>query len=381
MRYGTVMGFPVVVHPTWLIVFALLIVSLVSSISIPDVERLPGAESLAVGALVVVLFIGSMVAHELAHATVARRRGVADPRVRLLTPGGAESDTRIEPARSEFAIAIAGPVVSLLIGIVCVALALAIPADAEGTLALVYWTLLWVGLANLVLAAFHLIPAVPLDGGRIVRAMALSRSGDRSSATRVAAVIGRAFGYGLVGGGLVLVAVSPQIFVGIWLILLGWFTGRLARGSVERQRVGELTAGLTVSDLIDPDVPSVPAAVTLDTLLSQDERDVRSGGVYTVVDGEDVLGVIETRPLRRTLWGRQGEQRVGDIATPLSEVSGLTPTTALVNAVDRFETEGKDVLVVIDSAGEASLAGVLRRATVLERLRARQAVPVPGLDR
>ena len=109
MRYGNVLGFPVVVHPAWLIVFALLIVSLVSSISIPGVARLPDAESLAVSAIVVVLFIGSMLAHELAHALVARRRGVPEPRIRLLTPGGVESDARIESARSELLIALAGP--------------------------------------------------------------------------------------------------------------------------------------------------------------------------------------------------------------------------------------------------------------------------------
>ena len=380
MRYGNVLGFPVVVHPTWLIVFALLIVSLVSSVSIPGVARLPDAESLVVGALVVVLFIASMVAHELAHAIVARRRGVLEPRIRLLTPGGAESDVGVETARTELIVAIVGPLTSVVIAGTCLGLAAVLPAAGEGTLTLVFWTLLWAGLANLVLAGFHLMPAVPLDGGRAVRALALAWTHDSGSATRIAAAVGRAFGIGLVGSGLIFIFVSPEIFVGIWLVLLGWFTSRLANGSVERQRMGELTAGLTVSDLIDPDVPTVPAAVTLNTLLREEDLDPRNSGVYTVMDGDEVVGVIETRSLRRSIWGRQGEQRVGDIAIPLDALTGLSPSTALMSAVERFEIEGTDVLMVVESAGEATLMGVLRRATVLERLRKGQAVVASGID-
>jgi CBS domain-containing protein len=142
----------------------------------------------------------------------------------------------------------------------------------------------------------------------------------------------------------------------------------------QRQRLGDLTAGMTVADVVDSDIPSVPGALTLDTLLTQDARERGSAGVYTILDGDRVAGILETASLRRSIWGRQGERRVAEVASPLAEVHGLPPGAPLIRAVEQFEAERTDVVVVVEPVQPPRLVGVIRRAAVLERLSARQAL-------
>lgn len=373
MRSGTFLGFPYTVHPVWLLVFAILLVSLVTSLSGSATAQLSTPAALVVGSLVVALFVISIVAHELSHAVMTRRLGLPGARIQLATIGRpVESEPDPIAPGGEFVVAVAGPVLSAIVGLLLVAAASVVPTGSDEAVLAVYWSCLWLGLANLVLAAFHLVPVLPLDGGRIVRAgvWTLTRDLDRASATT--AFVGRMFGYLVIGGGLFL-AMSIDIIFGLWMVLLGWFTTRLARGSLDRRRMERLTQGLTVADATDTDPATIPPSLAVATLLREDEEQ-GGQGVYPVVDGEIVLGVVFTSRLRRPFRRPPADERVRDVLIPIERAPSLEADEPLIRAVERLELTRGDGLPVLSRDDPGRVYGVVTRARVLDRLRARQLV-------
>ena len=373
MRTATLFGFPVMVNPAWLLVFALLIVSLVTSVAGTGPAMLPGEAALGVSAVVVVLFVASVVAHELTHALVARRRGLPIRPIQLLTLGQ-PVETEPEPTSplTEVLVAASGPLVSAVIGGGLLLVALAFPADTAQPLSLVYWTVYWLALAYLVLAVFHLVPVLPLDGGRLVRAVAWRIGGDLDRGTRGASVVGRPFGYAVVGSGL-FVALFVELFLGIWLVLLGWFSGRLSRTAVDRRRMERLTAGLTVEDATDTSPAVVPPSLTVVTLMEQDEQN-GGPGIYPVFEGERLLGVIFLSRLRRSFRRDWAERRTADVLIPIERAPSLRPGEPLMHAVERLEATRADGLPVLEASDPPRLVGVITRQNVMARLRARQTI-------
>lgn len=373
MRSGTFLGFPYTVHPVWLLVFAILLVSLVTSLSGSATAQLSTPAALVVGSLVVALFVISIVAHELSHAVMTRRLGLPGARIQLATIGRpVESEPDPIAPGGEFVVAVAGPVLSAIVGLLLVAAASVVPTGSDEAVLAVYWSCLWLGLANLVLAAFHLVPVLPLDGGRIVRAgvWTLTRDLDRASATT--AFVGRMFGYLVIGGGLFL-AMSIDIIFGLWMVLLGWFTTRLARGSLDRRRMERLTQGLTVADATDTDPATIPPSLAVATLLREDEEQ-GGQGVYPVVEGEILLGVVFTSRLRRPFRRPPADERVRDVLIPIERAPSLEANEPLMRAVERLELTRGDGLPVLSRNDPGRVFGVLTRARVLDRLRARQLV-------
>jgi Zn-dependent protease len=228
VRLGRIMGIPVGMHWSVLVIVALLVWALATG-WLP--ERLPDtsqAARYAAAVVAVLAFIGSLLAHELAHAVVARRHGIEVEGITLWLLGGV---ARLDPAgredpRVELRVAVVGPLTSL--GIAAVA-AVAWVALGATTLALVSEVVLWLAVINAILAVFNLMPALPLDGGRLYRAVLWARTGDKAAATRRATVVARRFGHVLVAIG-VLEVLLLGLIGGLWLVLLGWFIGQASRG-------------------------------------------------------------------------------------------------------------------------------------------------------
>jgi Zn-dependent protease len=372
MRSGTILGFPYQVQPAWLLIFAVLIVSVVSSVDGSVIGELSGVATVVVGIVVVGLFVGCIVAHEFSHAVLARRLGLPRVPIQLLAvgqPAGTEPDPT-SPS-DELKMALAGPVVSLVLGLLLLSAAALLPEAAAEQRGAIYWTLWWLGMANIVLAGFHLVPVLPLDGGRIVRAAAWTMTDDLDRATLMTANVGRLFGYLVIGSGL-FIALSVDVFLGVWVILLGWFTTRLSRAATNRRRMEQLTAGLTVEDATDTDPAVIAPSLAVETLLAEDARSAGQG-VYPVVDGEALLGVVFTARLRSPLRRTKPGARARDVLIPIGRAPSFEPGQPLFDAVDRLEAMGADGLPVI-KAGEDRLYGVVTRARVLEKLRVRDAM-------
>ncbi len=225
LRLGRIAGIEIGVNWSWLVVFALISWTLASAVFPSTNPNLSKGAHIAMALVAATLFFASLLAHELGHALRARRDGMRIEGITLWLFGGVARFRGMFPsAGAEFRIAIAGPAVSLAVGGACVLVAwgASLPEGVDGVVA-------WLGYINLTLLVFNLVPALPLDGGRILRSALWHVKGDFRSATRIAVAVARAIAFLLIGAGLFLF-VFQSSFSGAWLAFIGWFLLQAASG-------------------------------------------------------------------------------------------------------------------------------------------------------
>jgi Zn-dependent protease len=224
-------------------------------------------------------FFGSIVLHELGHAMAALRNGIGISSIQLWIFGGmARMNRESDSPATEFKVAVAGPLVTLAIVVVLAAIGLGaagweefrkaalVEADsgASGLLAMVAW----LTTINLLVLVFNLLPAFPMDGGRIVRAIAWWRSGNRASATRFAANLGRVFAYIFIGFGLLLVF-TGAVFAGVWLALIGFVINGSAKAATAQTAITSGISKLTVSDIMDREPVAISDQLSVEQALDE----------------------------------------------------------------------------------------------------------------
>jgi Zn-dependent protease len=242
---GRIAGIRIGIHWSWLVVFVLITWTLADSVFPNQNPGLSDSSYLAMAVVAAALFFTSLLLHELGHALQARREGVEIDGITLWLFGGVARFKGMFPsAGAEFRIAIAGPLVSLAIGVLFVLAAwlLDLPRAVDGVAA-------WLGFINLFLLLFNMIPALPLDGGRVLRSALWARSRDLAAATRTAGGIARGFAYLLIAGGLAELVFLGS-FGGVWLAFLGWFLLRATAGEVRALAAGQALGGVRVADLM-----------------------------------------------------------------------------------------------------------------------------------
>ena len=274
-----VRGIRIAVDWSWFVVLFLVIVWL--SDFYADILGNPSSDvgpyALAVGSALG--FFGSILLHELGHALVAVREGVGISSIHLWIFGGvARLERDSDNPGTEFRIAIAGPLVTLAIAVVLTGVgvaaagwsdfseAMAVDGDADtsGVLAMIAW----LASINALVLLFNLLPAFPMDGGRVVRALAWKRSGDRASATRFAATLGRGFAYLFIGGGIFL-AVQGYVFNGVWLALIGAIINGSARAAAAQTAITSRIEGVRVADVMDTEPVTIPAELSVERALDE----------------------------------------------------------------------------------------------------------------
>ncbi len=363
IKLANVLGVRVGVDPSWFLVLFLIIWILSSTLA----RALPTAGDILpfiLAVLTALLFFASVVVHELGHAVVARRNGISIAGIDLWLFGGVarmRSDAR--SAGVDFRIAAAGPLVTLLVVVATVGAgvalagtdgfraALSLELDSVDATAASALVLGYLAQINALLLVFNLLPGLPLDGGRIARAVAWKLTGDRARATRIAAGLGRAFSFLLIGLGIFL-AVEVDLLAGMWLALVGLFIGQAARSAVTQS---QLTAGierLEVKDVMDSEPVAAVAETSLDR--AHDELFLRYGWPwFPVVDQtghylgllarEDVEGVPEAERRGRSAGDlvRQGSGETFRVRTdePLEALLGSEALRRL-GAVMAVDSEG-----------------------------------------
>jgi len=311
---GRVAGVEIGVNWSWAIVFALIVWSLASAVFPSQNPGYSNGAYIAMALVAAVLFFVSLLLHELGHAVRARREGVEIEGITLWLFGGvARLKGELPSAGAEFRIAIAGPLVTLVLGAVFVAIAAisGLPGAANGVAA-------WLGYINLFLLAFNLIPALPLDGGRVLRAALWAGKHDYHWATVVAADIGRAFGFLMIACGLLLFIVQGA-FSGAWLAFLGWFLLGAAGAEARYLVVREALAGLKVGQLMVPDPVTADPDQTLGEFMDGVAGIARYTAYPVVRDGE-ALGVLPLRRVIETPRGEWDQRRVADCMLDREEV-------------------------------------------------------------
>ena len=377
---GRVAGIPVAAHWTVLVVVVLLGQVLALSVLPTLAPGQPPWAYWSAGAVGAVALIGALLAHELAHAVVARRTGVGVRRITLWLLGGvSELDGRPTEPATEVRVALAGPATSLALGVVLGALAGA--ADVAGASRLVVATLSWLATMNVVLGVFNLLPGTPLDGGRVLHGLLWRRTGDPAKATRITSNAGRFLGALLAGVG-VLMAVAGR-FDGLWLVLVGWF---LAGSAAFEGRTGtalDRLGGLRAADVMSAPGHTVPGWWTVEAFAerllhpSPATAPQAHHRLFPVVEIDGRLaGVVSIADLSRCPAGDRGAVTVRALARPLPEELVLAADTPLERVLAVVGRGG--MAVVTDGA---RVLGVITASDVARILELAAFVPEDGPDR
>jgi Zn-dependent protease/predicted transcriptional regulator len=359
IRIGRIAGIEVGVNWSWLVVFALLAWSLADGVFPDQNPGLSRGAYVGMAIVATVLFFASLLAHELGHALVARREGMEIDGITLWLFGGVARFKGMFPsAGAELRIALAGPAVSLAIGVVCVAVAwaLGLPEQVDGVLA-------WLGYVNLVLLVFNLLPALPLDGGRVLRALLWKGRGDFAWATGVAASVGRGFGYVLIAAGLFLF-IFQGAFGGAWLAFIGWFLLQAAGAEARFVAAREALGGLRVRDLMTRDPVTVPVDSTIGDFMDEVAWSHRHT-TYPVLEGDRVLGLLSFRCVAAVPRSEWDEQTVRGCMLPADEVAELREDEPAVDALGELAERGTGRAVVVE---DGRLVGMLSRSDLARAL-------------
>jgi Zn-dependent protease len=320
------------------------------------------------------LFFGSIIAHEMGHALVARREGIAVSGIDLFLFGGL-MHMRSEPETpgAEFRVAAAGPAVTALVIVIATAAGIGlggadefadtITLEGAGDLPLVTTMVSSVALINAVVLVFNLIPAYPLDGGRIARAAVWKVTGDRHRATRAAAVVGRGFGSLLVLGGLLLLF-NGQTFNGIYLAVLGWLLGSQARTVALQSAFTERLEAVTVADVMDPDPVAIPADLPM--LEAFEDYFLRYGYDYFAVVEAD--GAYAGRAERERVREAADADPAGPLRAVIEPGRDAVRDDATLESLLRSQTlRENQPLMAVDANGR--LRGIVTAEQVTRALR------------
>lgn len=368
LKLGRIRGIAVGIHYSWLVIFGLLTYSLAEWFFPQAYPGWTVSRYWAVGAIASLLLFASVLAHELGHSVVAQSKGIPVRSITLFIFGGVASIEReSERPGDEFQIAIAGPVVSVLIGGVSLALLLlvnSLPAAVAATLDYLAW-------ANLILAAFNLIPGYPLDGGRVFRALVWALTDSMERATRIAAMVGVVVGYLFMLGGVFYALALNSLISGIWLVAIGWFLRGAAEQSAQQLALATAFRGVQVGSLMDPNPPVVRPDTSLDDLVEHYvlARNVRGA---PVVEGGELIGIITLSDLRdvpRSDWPRV---TVRERMTPRGQLATATPDTPIESALRAMSERDIHQIPVLQSQ---VLVGLLTRGAVIRYLQIREEIP------
>jgi Zn-dependent protease/CBS domain-containing protein len=369
IRLGRVGGVEVRINWSWLVIFALIVWSLADGVFPSQNPGLSNGVHLAMAIVAALLFFASLLLHELGHAWQARREGLEIDGITLWLFGGvSQFKSRFPSAGAEFRIAVAGPSVSLLLGVGFVLLALAgLPSAVDGVAA-------WLGYINLTLLVFNLIPALPLDGGRMLRAALWQRRGDLAWATRVATDIGRGFAYLFIVLGIAMFIFQGS-FSGAWLAFIGWFLLQAATGEARYIATEAALAGLRVRDLMVRNPATIDGDLTLGRFMEEVARSPHFT-TYPVVDAERPIGLLAFRSVAAVPRSEWDWRRVRDAMTPLDQVQMLTEDETAVDALGALSSSTSNRGLVVENGHLAGLLSItdLTRAFEVRR----QSRPAPA---
>jgi Zn-dependent protease len=372
IKLADVFGIRIGVDRSWFIILFLMIFWLSPSFR-GALHSSDGVAYLTTVITVLVLF-GSLIIHELGHAVVARRQGIEVRRIDLFLFGGLTQMGRDASTPGEdFKVAAAGPAATALFVLVCLAVDLAIvgphrlwhAAQLDGTVTItpVLLSLSWLLFWNVLLLVFNLIPAFPLDGGRIARSIVWRVTGDKVRGTRVAAQLGQAFAVILAGVGVWLL-LQFKSFSGLWLAAIAFLLYQSARGALMQTAINEQIEGVTVHDVMDPQPVAIPAETPVGQAL--DEYFLRYGWEWFPVIDESghLLGIARRERLQTTMDGGEGWLTVGAVLESENaggwQIDESRPITEVLSS-DSFGSLG--AVMAVD--GE----GVLRGVVTVDRVR------------
>ena len=370
---GSVRGIRIEANWSVALIFALIALGL-ATLQFPSVNPHQSALTYAIAAIVTaVAFFASLLAHELAHSLVARRFGLRVEKITLWVLGGvSQLSGEVPSPGAEVWIAGVGPLTSLVLGGIFIGAAVlfAGTGPARASVPGVFETALaYLGITNVALAAFNVIPAAPLDGGRLLRAVIWWRTGDRVKATVWASRAGQAFGWAFIVGGVYAFFTTRQ-WTWLWFAFIGWFLAGSASAEAQQAVVTGQLRGIRVGQIMTPDPVTVPGSATVSEFLDGHLFRARHQGFPVIQDDRGVTGLVTVNRIRQVLPEERDRTRLADIACPLADVATAAPDDSVADLLPRL-TACTDRRALVFRDGR--LAGIISPsdiARMLDRLRA-----------
>jgi Zn-dependent protease/predicted transcriptional regulator len=363
IKLGHISGIEIGLHYSWLIIALLISFSLAAHFHHVRPDWNIGLTWTA-AILTSIFFFITLLLHELAHSIVAKSRGLRVRAITLFALGGvSQIESEASDAKSEFWIAIVGPLTSLLIGAILIAIAHVTGTAVSTPSSLVDAVLLWLGYINLALAAFNMIPGYPLDGGRVMRAIIWWITHNADKATRIASQVGQVVALLFILYGVFRFFVGANIG-GLWMAFIGWFLLDAARSSYVQV---SLAAGLRdrhVADIMERDCPGVPGYLSLRDFVDVHLLHTHSA-CFLVMQDHQAVGLITAREAKKVSREQWEQTSVQSIMRPLNSLPSVTPEMPVLKAMELMSRENVNELAVVSNG---HFEGIFSRLQVLRFL-------------
>jgi len=367
-RLGQIAGIRIGVNWSVLVIFAIITWGLATSRFPVAYPQYGTGAYIAAAVLTAVAFFASLLAHELSHALVARRNGLQVADITLWLFGGvARLSGEAGNPGAELRIAGVGPLVSLLLGVVFFVVAELL--QVSGYHGLVLAGFAWLGGINIALAVFNVIPAAPLDGGRVLRSIIWWRTGDRLKAMRWSSRAGQVFGWVLIALGLMTFFTRGDLG-GLWLTLIGWFLVGAATAESQQASVRSQLGQLAIRDVMTPAPMTAAASMTVEDLLTSDLIRHRHSSFPLTDDSGGPIGLVTFTQIRRVPPQARSTTRLRDIACPLEQVAQARPDEPTADLLPRLSecAEGRALVlsdgVLVGIVSPSDISRVLRQMGV-----------------
>lgn len=363
LRIGKLLGVPVKLHYTLILGVLLIAWTLAVGYLPPEYPGLSLATYWFIGVIGAIVLFASVLIHELAHSYVAKKSGLPVRRIVLFIFGGV-SEIEEEPreANLEFKTALAGPLTSF--GIALVLRSLQYMAHAFGVNVVIIAPLEYGAYINVLLGGFNLIPAFPLDGGRMLRAGIWRWKKDLMRATRIATNVGVFFSYLMIFGGFVLI-IGRSFIGGLWFILIGWFLRNGAESSYRKTVISEALADVSIRDLMTRNVHTVDPNTSVKDAVEIHFSQYKHGG-FPVEKDSKLLGLITLQDVKKIPREKWQETKVGDAMTTCEKLKCTSPDERAVDALMKMSNLDIGRLPVQENG---KLVGIITRSDILHAIR------------
>jgi Zn-dependent protease/CBS domain-containing protein len=370
IKLGNIYGIPLYLDYSWFIIFVLIAYTVGFGLMPESYPGLSSLEYLSIGLLSAILLFVSIVVHELAHSIIAKRNGLKIGKITLYLLGGV-SEMEEEPptANLELKMSAAGPLTSIAIAVLCL-LGWVASIDLHASV-LVQGPLQYAVLVNALVAGFNLIPAFPMDGGRVLRSILWRSNKDLMKSTMTASKIGRVFAYLIMFAGIFFL-IFVDLFDGLWLILIGWFISSGASNEMNRMIMQRDLANLKADDIMTRTIDSVSPDITL-TELSSEFLQHKHNGFPVIGGGNEMLGCITVEDLRRVQRSRWDSTFVRDVMTPKERLVTVKESDSAqqVAALMSKNQIGR-IFVLNDRSG--LLAGIITRSDIIKTIQVQESI-------
>jgi CBS domain-containing protein len=365
LKIGKIIGVEIHLHYTWLIIFMFITFTLAEGF-MP--QQYPGQSNIIywiTGAASAILLFSSVLFHELFHSYMAIRRGISVPRITLFLFGGvSQIAEEPEDPTAEFRISVVGPLSSFalggLFGIAWFA------ADALSLTVGIVAPLYYGFLINTLLGLFNLLPAFPLDGGRILRARLWARKKDMLAATRLSTRVSSFFSYGLMFLGFISI-IAGDLFGGLWFLFIGWFLKNGAEATLQQTTVTQTLTGVKVEEIMTTQVITISPDIPVTEAIRDYFYRYKHGG-YPVVDKEELRGIVTSHDIQNLPKERWGSTYVWGVMTPVDRLVTAKPEDLATGALAKMSKHDLGRLPVIK---DSKLIGLVTRSDIMRAIRRR----------